>query len=324
MTHLVRPHDGDEALPTRLLVGVVGASGFVGSAIASALESLDIDVRGIRAPRLPGLSLAAVPGAIADSQALVKEAARHLIGCHAVVNAAGIAEATSGDEQQLAAANAMLPGVLAAASRQAGVSRFVHVSSAAVQGDIAVLDASFAGNPTSPYARAKWLGEKMVLEHGGRGAVVYRPAGVHGANRAVTRRLATYARSPLAVVAAGVHPTPQALVADVASAVAFVATTSNGVPAVVAHPWAGLTTVSLLEALGGRKPHTVPRPVGRLLVALAGLRPPRESSGSATRRRVELLLFGQRQAQSWLIEAGWQPVTHPGDWLRLARQVAAS
>lgn len=252
----------------------------------------------------------------------IAELARQLEGVDAVVNAAGLAEATSADVGSLTAANALLPGIIGMACGVAGVPRLVHVSSAAVQGRAETLDASSDVEPLTPYARSKTLGEHLV-RLANSGAVVYRPPGVHGRSRRVSQSMARLARSPLASVARpGSSPSPQALLRNVADAVAFLATTARQPPPIVAHPSEGLTTASLLELLGGRAPREIPRPLASGTVALLAAVGRAIPYVAANARRVEMLWFGQAQAASWLSEAGWEPPLGLEAWKALGRELA--
>jgi len=125
-------------------VVVVGASGFVGSAVAAALEARGSAVERLRAPRLPAVRPDEAMGAVASAAEVVDALARRFRGAAAVVNAAGNPDASSRDVDALVAANAVLPGVVAAAVAAAAVPRLVHVSSAVVQGRRATLDESDA------------------------------------------------------------------------------------------------------------------------------------------------------------------------------------
>ena len=296
-------------------VAVVGASGFVGSAVVEALTRRGHEVVPVRAPRLTAAS-------DAEEQRAADELAPSFAGVDAVVNAAGIAEAT-GDDAAMAAANGVLPAAVARASRHNG-ARLVHVSSAAVQGNADLLDSSGATHPFSPYSHSKADGERQVLTARGEGleAVVYRPPGVHHPSRRVTRRLVSLAASPAASVAgAGNRPTAQALLENVADAIAFLATCETVPPAIVHHPSEGLTTSGLLEALGGRRPRRLPTPLARVLV-LAAKRADRVRPGLAGQaRRIEMLWFGQAQSPSWLTAAGWRPVAPLDHWMTLGRAV---
>ena len=80
-------------------------------------------------------------------------------GVQVVVNAAGLATPGGTDSPALRGANALLPLVVADAADAAGVQRFVHLSSAAVQGHRPFLDESSHVQPFSAYSRSKALGE---------------------------------------------------------------------------------------------------------------------------------------------------------------------
>jgi dTDP-4-dehydrorhamnose reductase len=301
---------------------VFGASGFVGRAVVQALEQEGHRVMTQPAPRLSAMDEEAARE-FAVSAPVTQALSEQMSSVEAVVNAAGNPDASETDTDALIAANGALPGVLAAAARAAaGQPRFVHVSSAVVQGRAPRLDASPAAGGFSAYARSKVIGEQLVREHGGERCVVYRPPSVHAPDRRVTRMTGRIARSPLATVARpGSRPTPQALVANVASAVAFLATTPLSPPPVVIHPWEGLTTAGLMESLGGKQPRELPawlcgavtgslRAAGRAVPRLA-----------ADARRVEMLWFGQQQADSWLTDAGWEGPAGPDAWRALGQQL---
>ncbi|MGO4340871.1 NAD-dependent epimerase/dehydratase family protein [Pedococcus sp. 2YAF34] len=303
-------------------VAVIGASGFVGSHVIHALRNDGHSAIPMKAPRLSAMP----PGqarSFVETTELVAQLASDLADFDAVVNAAGNPDASHRDTDSLTAANGVLPGVLAAAVAQAdSPARLVHVSSAVVQGRLPVLDASTATQPFSAYASSKVLGEDLIRELAPHHGVIYRPPSVHAADRRVTRMTGRIARSPFATVARpGSAPTPQALAANVGSAIAFLATVEQTPPQIVAHPWEGLSTASLMEALGGRPPREVPRPLAKAIVNLL------ETTGralprlSANARRIEMLWFGQPQARSWLTEAGWQPAAGVPEWEALGRQL---
>lgn len=310
---------------TRLLtIAVVGGSGFVGSSVMAALTEQGHDVQSLRAPRLPSMPASSAHAYIRDS-GTVDELAGAFAGYDSVVNAAGNPDASERDSGALTAANGVLPGVLAAACTAAqGQPRFVHVSSAVVQGRLAVLDASTQTQGFSSYADSKILGERLVREFAPEVGVVYRPPSVHARDRRVTRMTGRIARSPLATVARpGSSPSPQALAANVGSAIAYLATCGPQPPAVVAHPSEGLTTASLMATLGGRRPREIPRPLARTMVhalETAGRLAPQLAANA---RRVEMLWFGQQQAASWLTEAGWRPPAGPAEWQRLGADLRA-
>ncbi|KQW47788.1 hypothetical protein ASC77_15285 [Nocardioides sp. Root1257] len=300
-------------------VAVLGASGFVGSAVVEALEHRGVEVRRVPSPRLSSSARGAAelstqlaaPGLEREVESLRSA----LAGCSVVVNAAGLATATAGGDDALVGADALLPGVVARAAPPA--ARLVHVSSAAVQGRREVLDESLGTSPFSPYSAAKAWGEALVQERGGA-TVCFRPTSVHGHGRAVTRTLARALGSPLATVAGdGERPTPQVLVANVADAIAYVATCSEQPPPVVLQPWEGLTTAGLVRLLGGREPVHLPEPLARTVVG-SGYRVARWSGRAAgIARRLDMMWFGQRQEPGWL-ETRWQAPYGQDAWRDLA------
>ncbi len=305
-------------------VVIFGSTGFIGTEVARALQARGAVVDPLTTPR-PAFPDAGDPAAalLGVTEAVNALAAR-LSGTDCVVNAAGVAEAGGHDERTLRAANGLVPGFLAMAAATAGVPRFVQVSSAAVQGRIGVLDASPSVAPFTPYSRSKALGEHLVRSNH-PGAVTYRPPGAHGPDRHVSRVTARIARSRLSSVARpGSSPTPQALLANVADAVAFLATTKRQPPPIVAHPAEGLTTAGLLTLLGGHEPLEIPRVLARAVVMVltgAGALTP---AMAANARRLEMLWFGQSQAPSWLTEVGWSPPARQDAWRELGRILTES
>ena len=251
--------------------------------------------------------------------------AAQLPAASAVVNAAGDPDASSVDALALDAANGWLPVLLAAAAARAGVPRFVHVSSAVVQGRRPVLDETSATAPFSPYSRSKIAGEARLAVAQLPGVVIYRPPSVHDVERRVTLMTTRIAASRAAsVLRPGTQPSPQALLPNVAAAVAHLATCSNQPPTYVIHPWEGLTTAGLMRVLGGRRPALLPRPLANaVLGSLRGLG--RLSPAmAANARRVEMLWLGQRQAESWLTQQGWRPPVGPEGWIELGQQTRAA
>ncbi|SER73200.1 Nucleoside-diphosphate-sugar epimerase [Pedococcus cremeus] len=303
-------------------VAVIGASGFIGAHVIHALREeghIAIPMKGPRLPSMPSREARS----FVETTHIVAQLRNELAEFDAVVNAAGNPDASSRDTDSLTAANGVLPGVLAAATAQGQrPARLVHVSSAVVQGRLAVLDASTATQPFSAYASSKVLGEELVRELAPLHSVIYRPPSVHAADRRVTRMTGRIARSALATVARpGSTPSPQALAPNVGSAIAFLSTCEQTPPQIVAHPWEGLSTARLMEALGGRPPREVPRSLAKAAVELL------ETAGralpqlSANARRIEMLWFGQSQARSWLTDAGWQPAAGLLEWEALGRQL---
>ncbi len=305
-------------------VGVVGAGGFVGSSVAQALRERGHRVVEVTAPRLDPMPVQAAR-AVADShQEQLWRLVLALIDCDAVVNCAGMAAPSSSDVEALVAANAALPLLVLHACATLGVQRFVHVSSAAVQGRRPVLDDTWHHQPFSDYARSKAFGETLIRDSGLEGWTIYRPGGVHGPKRGVTASVARVARSPFSLVVGTGEPTPQALVANVGDAIAFLATCEQQPPPVVTHPSEGVTTASVLRDLGGREPHALPASLARPVLSVAHLAGRMASPVAAVSRRLDTLWLGQRQAPSWLTTAGWSPPVPPTGWVELGRHLARS
>lgn len=300
-------------------IGVLGASGFVGRAVVEALDGHE--VLPVQTPRLT--TVARTPAELiaqATDHPSVAELAASIVGCDVLINAAGDPDASSRDLDGLYAANALIPRIAVVAAATAGVSRFVHVSSAVVQHDKPVLDESEDLRPFSPYSSAKVAGEEVLREQlPGVTVVRYRPPSVHAAGRRVTQMIGRIASSPMASVAgAGDRPSPQAQLPNVAAAIAFLATTDRTPPAVVVHPCEGVTTGGLMRDLsGGREPRHLPPALARLVVRVAKLAGRVHRPTAANARRIEMLWFGQGQSTSWLDDSGFvSPVGSEG-WTRL-------
>ncbi len=303
--------------PDRACWAVIGASGFVGSAVASAARSCGIEVREVPAPRLHTFATD-VAGLLGEARThdVVAVLADVLKGCEVVINAAGLATPGASESGALRGANTLLPAVLALAARAGGASRFIQLSSAAVQGNRRVLDESPEVAPFSAYSRSKARGEQVLTalssSRGGTDAVpeicILRATSVQGANRPTTARLVAFARSPLASVAApGTARTPVVSVAALAELVVTLASHSGSIPGIVLQPWEGMTVRSVLECAGG-KPVVLPAWFCRFAVrsgfALSTVLGGRLHGAV---RRVELLWFGQRQEPGWAESQQWTP-----------------
>lgn len=302
-------------------IAVVGASGFVGGAVRESLIQEGHEVVAIRAPRVADANVA---GGVEAHFAMVEDFAAKVRGVSAVINCAGNPDASERNNDNLLAANAISPAIVARATSAAGVPRLVHVSSAVVQGRRPSLDESDDTEEFSPYAFSKAEGERRVREEFPQ-VTVYRPPSVHAASRRVTSMTARIASSPIATVAApGDQPSPQALIGNVASAISFLATINKTPPPVVIHPWEGLSSLDVMELLGGKQPLILPRGLALGVCRILGLAGGRVPAIAANARRVEMLWFGQGQTDSWLTSVGWTPPQGRDAWRELGSVVRSS
>ena len=289
---------------------ILGASGFVGSALVANLESRGCDVVRMPAPRLrllPTDDPVAVVS-LARTSNEVEPLSAALDGADVVINAAGLATPDAPADDGLYGANAMLPALVAVAAADAGVPRVIHLSSAAVQGRRPTLDDTLDASPFSPYSHSKALGERAFLANGveGMDLLVIRATSVQGPGRRTTESFRRIAQSPLASVAApGTQPTVVSSIDGLVDFVLRVASTSAALSPVLLQPWEGYSVDDVLRAAGGR-PRVLPRwlclsvlacarVVGRIVPEIAG-----------AGRRLELMWLGQGQGPT--PERGFSPV----------------
>ena len=171
---------------------VTGATGFVGSHAAKALQDAGHTVRAlVRTPAkletvtarvgVDLASLETVQGDIADAAAVMAA----LDGCDAVVHTAAVVGTDPSSEADIEASNfAGALNVLGSAA-DAGCDPIVHVSSTAAlfpfSTDPVTADHP-VGNARMPYARSKAESEHLArrLQDSGHGVVVVYPGGVFG------------------------------------------------------------------------------------------------------------------------------------------------
>jgi dihydroflavonol-4-reductase len=171
---------------------VTGATGKVGQAIASALLERGDHVRGmVRDPKRAAAILPAgiepVRGDATDNATL----SAAVEDCELVFNAMGMPEQWVADEGIFDRVNALGSGALAAASKRAGVRRFVHTSTHDVfhaDSGQSFDETMLAEYPKSTaYERSKQHAEELVLaERDGMDVVILNPSGVYGPTPAPT------------------------------------------------------------------------------------------------------------------------------------------
>lgn len=329
--------------PAQLRWLVLGASGFVGSAIVDELKQRGVTVVAMAAPRLRSAALSgpttqsAQPAQqiVAEAQAQVagsailecREALRTAFaGFDVVVNAAGLATPGDGESPELTGANGLLPTVAAMAARDAGVRRFVHLSSASVQGHRRVIDESADRAPFSAYSRSKALGEQALelvsAQLAPLSLVTVRATSVQGPSRPTTQSLIKVASSPIASVAApGNFVTPVSSIDALAWFVVETGQYAGQVPAVILQPWEGLSVSDVLTAAGGRTPHRLPQFLCRWILS-AGYFTSRLLGEKlhGPLRRVELMWFGQEQTPGWAASVGLIPHSSIATLLERARE----
>jgi len=195
------------------LVTVFGGSGFIGRHVVRALARRGYRVRAaVRRPDLAGhLQPLGAVGQIHAVQANIRNRAsidRAVAGASAVVNLIGILYESG--KQSFDAVQSFGPGAVAAAAREAGIDRMVHLSA------IGADEAS-----DSEYARSKAAGEAAV-KASLPGAIILRPSIVFGPEDDFFNRFGAMARmSPvLPLIGGGKTRFQPVFVGDVAETVA--------------------------------------------------------------------------------------------------------
>ncbi|MGH3764952.1 MAG: NAD-dependent epimerase/dehydratase family protein [Pseudonocardiaceae bacterium] len=305
---------------------VLGGSGFIGSACVAALQRAGWNARAQPTPRLAtsARSLPELAKELPRHKVEIDQLAEALDVADVVINAGGMSTPTAGNSDTLFGANSLLPGVVALAARQAGVFRFVHLSSISVQGRMDPLNETMEHRLNSPYSSSRSLGERILEGPEHDHAVILRLPPVHSASRSNTQMLSRIAHSPFSSTAGrGDRPTPLVLLENVCAAVEFLAAYKGQVPKVVLQPTGGITTKRLLELLGDHKPCHIPVSLAKLITTLLLLAGRRSASIHTLGRRVELMWLGQRQEPSWLTEAGFDLPVGAEGWAALGRSLSS-
>lgn len=313
-----------------LRIALAGATGFIGEAVAEAAGS-EVELFGIHlrveGVWQPDLSMAeAVDLWLSTHRDQHKSLLEQLDAADVVVNAAGLARPGNGKRRELFDANAVLPAVLKTLAAEAGVRRFVHVSTAAVQGRRDPLDETGELAPITPYAESKAAGERSCIDASSAApveVVVYRPTSIMAPQRQLTMRLVRMAgRRFIPIAGDGDQPLPVCLLQNVAAGILLAATTDECLGTVL-QPWEGISSRRFWELLA-ESPNFVslPRASVKALVwgtfQVAGSVP----SISAAGRRIELLMLGQRQEAQGLQSTGFVPPVGAEGYRRLAEMAA--
>jgi nucleoside-diphosphate-sugar epimerase len=260
---------------------LTGGTGFVGRHL---LQQLMIDSRPVRVlSRTPGRvtlpdTISWVAGDLRDTASL--QAA--LRGIDTVVHAAAMLPGGALADRDLESANAGGTDAIARAAREAGVARFVHISSAGVYGDgktAAPHRESDAPSPGNAYERSKLAAERalaVALAGSGVSWTILRPQGLYGADRPATaalfREVATrrvWVHGSARVI---VHPT---YIADLVTAVALVIDRADLHGEVINVGGSrSLELRALIALIGARMDHTpyqvvLPHAAGRVAALLA-------------------------------------------------------
>ena len=189
---------------------LTGGTGFLGSHLADALVEAGHDVtasvrRTSDTRRIDRLAIEKVELDLAKGAAAVR-------GYDVVVHSGALTRARN--EAEFMAVNATGTERLARAAGEAGVRRFVFISSLAARGP------DGARGPVSPYGRSKAVAEQALAAIGGpMDIVVLRPGGVYGPRDRDLLPLFRLAARGWAVIPRGANPVQPVHVSDVVSAV---------------------------------------------------------------------------------------------------------
>jgi UDP-glucose 4-epimerase len=287
---------------------VTGASGFIGRAAVAAFAREGHAVRAaVRRPPAEPFD-AEVETVVHTDLTQQVDWTPVVAGCDAVVHLAGIAHSRLGTPQSLYdRVNRAATAELAAAAAQAGVGRFVFVSSIRAQSGAAAdhaISERDPARPTNPYGRSKLAAEDAVRA-AGVPFTILRPALVYGVgvkgNFALLLRAAS-SRWPLPVRDFSNRRSMLAL-ENLLSAMNFVlsAPATAGETYVVADPGIALRLsdiISTLREAQGRRAFVIPLPSQYLEIPLRIVR---------ARGVWERFGGNLRVDSSKLLAAGWHP-----------------
>jgi nucleoside-diphosphate-sugar epimerase len=239
---------------------VTGANGFLGSHVAEELARQGDDLRLLLRRRSRLLNLEDVSYERADGDVRDEASLRAAVqGVDAVVHVAGLTSAVS--ERVYTEVNAAGTASLAKAAVEAGVKRFVYVSSLAAQGPSPNGSAwpDALPRPVSAYGRSKLAGELAVLGYRDRiDVVVVRAPVVYGPrDRGLLTLFKLAKRHVLPLYGDGQNQISWVYATDAAQAIALACHHERAAGEIYAisddgpHTWLELATL-LKEAMGTR------------------------------------------------------------------------
>lgn len=193
---------------------VTGATGFIGSALVEALMHRE-NSEPVLALRRPPSNALDHPHAVVGDLTPDTDWSEVLKGCKVLVHCAARAHMLNDDSddpwQEFYRANVQGSLNLARQAAQAGVKRFVFISSIGVNGNrnTAPFTERHTPQPTEPYARSKWEAEeelRKLSSETGMELVIIRPPLVYGPGAPGNFGLLTKAAtSGLPLPLAGIH-----------------------------------------------------------------------------------------------------------------------
>lgn len=304
---------------------LTGASGFVGHHTALALGAAGHDLRLLARPGSELSPLADLPHERVDApldRAGATAFAAATAGVEAVVHVAGLTVARRAEEFHRV--NARGTAGLAQAAAEAGVQRFLYISSLAAQGpsrDGVPAHPSAPCHPITDYGRSKAAGEEAALAQAGPMRVqILRPPVVYGPRDLGLLPFFQMAkRRYIARIGDGRNRISIVYGPDLADAIRALLAQAPGHPthfhiSDAAGPYDWRTLIDILAGVFGHRLLTVPIPAGAF-AAMA-----RASVALARLRNARPLLDGSRVEEmrqpAWLSDnavlsaaSGWTPST---------------
>jgi nucleoside-diphosphate-sugar epimerase len=138
------------------VIGIYGARGWVGSALAAEALRRRYTVRCFA--RRGGSGVVAV-----SAEPSTDELIRAFEGLSGLVNVAGVAHVAGAPDPAGIFANAALPARIAIAAGKAGVPRVVHLSSIKACGGSGHIEEQGTPEPTDAYGRSKLIGDEQAI-----------------------------------------------------------------------------------------------------------------------------------------------------------------